>query len=219
MTKLRFRLPLLLAGLLQAGAGFAAITLDGGFGTNGTVTIETAGGLDKARAVVEQPVDGKVVLVGVSPQVINLESIDYVALVRFSSTGVPDATFGTDGLVTFLPGPTPQDGGGGDGRAVLILPGDQKIVVAGNWDPNDGSGSQIFLARFDSAGLADPGFGTAGIVLLTLPGLTHTTAEAIVRQADGSIVVAGSAGLAGSRQGIIFRVRSDGVLEIGRAHV
>ncbi len=213
MTKLRFRLPLLLAGLLQAGAGFAAITLDGGFGTNGTVTIETAGGLDKARAVVEQPVDGKVVLVGVSPQVINLESIDYVALVRFSSTGVPDATFGTDGLVTFLPGPTPQDGGGGDGRAVLILPGDQKIVVAGNWDANDGSGSQIFLARFDSAGLADPGFGTAGIVLLTLPGLTHTTAEAIVRQADGSIVVAGSAGLAGSRQGIIFRVRSDGVLD------
>ena len=53
----------------------------------------------------------------------------------------------------------------------------------------------------------------AGIVLLTLPGLTHTTAEALVLQADGSIVVAGSAGPTGSMQGIVLRVSSTGVLD------
>ena len=107
--------------------------------------------MDKAREVVEQPADGKVVLVGVSPQVSGPDTFNYVALARFSSSGVSDAAFGTDGKLTFLPGPTPQDGGGGDGRAILIQPADQKILVAGNWDPNDGSGSQIFLARFDSS--------------------------------------------------------------------
>jgi len=213
MTKLRFRLPLVLVGLLQAGAGFAAITLDGSFGTAGLAQAVASGNLDKAREVVEQPADGKVVLVGVSPRFTDPDTINYVALARFSSSGIPDATFGTDGKLTFLPGPTPQDGGGGDGRAVLIQPADGKILVAGNWDPNDGSGSQIFLARFDSAGVADPGFGTAGIELLTLPGLTHTTAEALVLQADGSIVVAGSAGPSGSSQGIIFRLSSTGTLD------
>jgi uncharacterized delta-60 repeat protein len=213
MTKLRFCLPLLLAGLLQAGTGFAALTLDGAFGTNGTATIETSGGLDKARGVVEQPADGKVLLVGVSPRFTDPDTVNYVVLARFSPAGVPDAGFGTDGVLAFLPGPTPQDGGGGDGRAVLIQPADDQILVAGNWDLNDGSGSQVFLARFDSAGVADPVFGTAGIVFPTLPGLTHTTAEALVLQADGSIVVAGSAGPAGSRQGLIFRVTSAGELD------
>lgn len=213
MTQLHFRLPLVLAGLLQASAGFAAITLDGTFGTGGVTEAATSGGVDRAREVVEQPADGKVVLVGVSPQTSGPDTFNYVALARFSSSGVLDAAFGTGGKLTFLPGPTPQDGGGGDGRALLIQPADQKILIAGNWDPNDGSGSQIFLARFDSAGVADPGFGTAGIVLLTLPGLSHTTAEALVLQTDGSIVVAGSTGPTGSMQGIIVRVGSTGTLD------
>ena len=149
-----------------------------------------------------------------SPQFTDPDTINFVALARFSSSGVPDATFGTDGKLTFLPGPTPQDGGGGDeSRAVLIQPADQKILVAGNWDPTTAAAQQIFLARFDSAGVADPGFGTAGIALLNLPGLTHATAEALVLQADGSIVVAGSAGPSGSSQGIIFRLTSTGTLD------
>ncbi len=222
-----FRLPLAallalfgLGILLHGELARATLTLDPAFGTGGVAQVDVADAVDGAQDIAAQS-DGALVLVGGSQQtVVDVGIIDRVALTRLNgTTGAVDTTFGTDGngIVLFLPGGAAAIGGGGDGRALAIQP-DQKIIVAGNWDANQGGGAQLFVARFDSNGVPDPSFNpgsvNVGVVLFTPAGVTSPSANAIVLRSDGSIIVVGNAtvgdGAAAASVGFITGLTSTG---------
>ena len=131
-------------------------TPDTGFGVNGVVTTDFAGMIDAASAILILP-DGAILLAG-SARVTVLD-VDF-GLARYTSAGVPDSTFGANG----------------DGKATVNLAGNQdlaytvalqsdgRIIVTGRAALSGGSDPDIGIARFDTNGILDASFGTAGIV-------------------------------------------------------
>jgi uncharacterized delta-60 repeat protein len=202
--------PVTLGVLLRTGLAEAALALDTGFDTDGIAQVDFLTGPDTATAVAVQA-DGGLVLVGTSRQTAGPDTLDYVALTRLDgTTGAVDATFGTAGKVSFLPGVSAVNGGGGVGRAAAIQPLDQKIVIAGTWQPDPAGASQVFVARFDTAGVLDASFGTGGVVLLTPAGVTNPAGNAVALRSDGSIIVAGSATADSAAVGFIAGLDSSG---------
>ena len=154
--------------------------LDGTFGTGGKVTEEfTAGNSDVANSVVLQS-DGKIVVAGYARIGDNRD----FAVVRYTTAGVLDGTFGTGGKVT-------TDNAGLDDLAnSVVVQRDGKIVVAGTSD----SGAEridFAVARYNTDGSIDESFGTDGIVT-TAFGVLSAEANSVVVQSDGKIVVAGT---------------------------
>lgn len=122
--------------------------------------------------------DGGVLLAGTSPTLDPIVGTRvHGVLARYKPDGALDPAFGDDGLVRV--DVTPEDD---FVRAVGLQP-DGKIVVAGyEADANGG-----FIARYDSQGVLDPGFGTGGTVMESgLPPI-----GALMVQPDGRVVVAG----------------------------
>ena len=93
-------------------------------------------------------------------------------------TGGLDPGFGSAGKVTTA--------FGGDDTA-MALQSDGKIVMAG------GSGSDFVLARYNTDGSLDAGFGIGGLVTRDVGAGSSDEARAVAIQADGKIVVAGNA--------------------------
>jgi uncharacterized delta-60 repeat protein len=101
-----------------------------------------------------------------------------------------DPAFGTGGIATTAIGPSAGDEDAGYGLA--IQPSDGKLVVVGT------SKGDFAVARYNTDGSLDTGFGTGGIVLTPMSaneaGSQPTDeAHAVAIQADGKIVVAGFA--------------------------
>ena len=201
--------PVSLTMLLFAGQAGAALTLDTTFDTDGLAEVNIGAGVDAARGIAVAS-GGALVLAGTSRQTIAADTIDYVALTRLNgTTGALDTTFGSIGKVTFLPGLSATNGGGGVARAVAIQSLDQKIVVAGTWKASAAATRQVFVARLGADGVLDGGFGTDGVTLLTPAGVTDPAGNAIAIRSDGSIVVAGS-GTAVGTAGVGFVIVLDG---------
>ena len=147
------------------------------FGTGGVVITDFAGRDDNLTALVVQD-DGAIVVVG-SSSAAGPELDFRAALARYRPDGTLDPGF--------------ADGG----RALLDLPGTAATSVAVQADGAVIVGGTVassgpnpwFVARFDDAGRLDPGFGTGGVVQLTIAGGGSLTALAV--QPDGRIVAAG----------------------------
>jgi uncharacterized delta-60 repeat protein len=134
------------------------------------------------RSVAVEP-DGRIVVAG---SIYSVASGGYeFAVERFNTDGTPDPTFGRAGIATADPG------GVNNGANGLALQPDGKIVVfgstfAGLANPNF---NPIFgLARFDSHGRIDAGFGTRGI---TVDPSSVGSPIGIAIEPDGKIVLAG----------------------------
>jgi len=152
-------------------------TLDSSFGTGGIVRTQVGAGNSRFQSVAIQS-DGKIIAAGFSH---NGDNYDF-ALARYDSYGNLDPGFGTGGVVI-----TPV--GSGDDRVyALSIQNDQMIVVAGS--TRDGIDTDFALARYDSDGLLDPGFGTGGIVITPMASGTGVI-NALCIQNDGKIVAAG----------------------------
>ena len=167
-------------------------SLDRSFGIEGKVITDMRSGSfepEEALGVAIQA-DGKIVVVGhatipTSPPAPRLPPT--FALTRYDSGGNLDTSFGTGGRVS----------GNVNGRAhAVAIQGDGKIVVAGefSFDTNvTGEGSDITVARFNSNGTLDLGFGGSGTGQLASDiGGRANTARQLVLQPDGSIVVSGT---------------------------
>jgi uncharacterized delta-60 repeat protein len=153
-------------------------SLDGTFGTGGKVTTGWTTN-DIASAMVLQP-DGRIVLAGRTTA--GPSTLDF-ALVRYTSAGALDSSFGSDGIVT-------TDLGGSDFALAVALQADGKIVAAGY--AGTPSGLPTFgLVRYDAAGTPDPGFGTGGIVRTTINGYQCNAAVVLI-QPDGKILAGGN---------------------------
>lgn len=182
------------AGALQVHV--VAGALDPTFGAAGLVVTDIAGGTAAALAL--QP-DGKLVVAGSAAPA----GKSVVLVARYLADGTPDAAFGTNGLVTSSFGAVDDVANG------VALQADGKIVVVGL--ARGDSAKSLLVARYDTAGALDPTF--AGVGWLTLGVGSLPTANAVLVQPDGKIVVAGTAIQNGTHAGVLARVGSDGALD------
>ncbi|HJP66051.1 MAG TPA: delta-60 repeat domain-containing protein, partial [Actinomycetota bacterium] len=152
--------------------------LDPTFGSGGKVSTTIGSTGAEAFAAVVQP-DGKIVLAGWA---FTATAYD-IAVVRYTSSGTLDPTFGSGGKTTTDFGNTDEVG-----SAIALQP-DGKIVVVGN---TGGFFSHDFaLVRYTSSGALDGSFGTSGRVVTNF--LTDDVALAAAIQPDGKIVAGGYA--------------------------
>jgi uncharacterized delta-60 repeat protein len=154
--------PALLVRYLPDGA------LDTAFGVGGvaSVPIDTYGALSAAL----QP-DGKIVVAG-GP------GTSGVDLIRFTTDGALDASFGNGGKVaTSFASP----GSSSPFYGLAVQP-DGRIVVKAN------TATSVALARYLPNGTPDPTFGTGGRVQLVHP----LRARSLALQPDGNLVLAGT---------------------------
>lgn len=128
------------------------------------------------------------------------------------SAGAMDASFGIGGLVS-----TDLFGGSDEQVTGMALQADGKVVVTGYVGGDNTDGLDVFVARYNVDGSLDSGFGIGGVAVTNLFG--HDTGNAIAIQADGKIVVGGSA--SGPTQGFsrvaFVRFNPDGSLDDGSA--
>ena len=173
-------------------------SLDSSFGTNGKVTINFDGDYNHGFDLVLQP-DGKIVVSGI-------DSDDF-AVLRFNSNGTLDTSFSGDGKVT-------TDFGGRMDRAFAIaLQTDGKIVAAGQ-AYSSASDADFALARYNSDGSPDTGFGTNGMVVTDL-GAANDIIEELTLQPDGKIVVVGFCNPGSYFNVALARYNEDGTLDAG----
>jgi uncharacterized delta-60 repeat protein len=147
--------------------------LDPGFGVVGT---DLGGGDDQAYDAVSTP-DGVVAAGGTDAAGLINEDM---ALVRYGPTGTPQR------LVT-------QDIAGRADQANAVAFHDGELVVAGFalTSPID---SDFVLARYNADGTPDHSFGGGDGIVTTDLGTQSDDARALAIEADGTIVVAGTAG-------------------------
>ena len=202
------RASLVAAGVLTAlSAANAAVTLDAGFDADGLAFIDFSTSTDSARAVA-MDADNKVLLAGLARQGPSSAYVDAAAVLRLNADGTLDTTFGTGGKFTAVGG-TPANFGGADARAIAVQ-SDGRIVIAGYFNQNDGSGPKVMAMRLLANGTLDPAFGTGGVAVFAKSG----RADSIAIQSDGRIVLAGFTAVpsAGNR-GLVMRLEANGTLD------
>jgi uncharacterized delta-60 repeat protein len=158
-------------------------TLDNTFDGDGMTMTDFTRGPDFAWDVAIQP-DAKIVTTG--------QAASRFGLARYHGDGRLDSTFGRDGRVTtdFTTGSDTPNG--------IALQADGKIVVVG-----DANNLERFaVARYNSDGALDTGFGGDGKVTTNLTDRADFAWD-VSLQGDGKIVVAGGAGGAGGRFGVV----------------
>ncbi|GAB3303838.1 hypothetical protein GCM10027451_09130 [Geodermatophilus aquaeductus] len=175
--------------------------LDLGFGLGGTVaTGLSTGFLGDAGDVAVAP-DGSVLVAGIVDH--RGSTGEDFAVRRYDRDGVPDAGFGSGGVVT-------TDFAGGSDRAYAVAVGpDGSVVVAGH--AAGPSGSDLALARYTPSGAPDPAFDGDGRVTTDFAGGADL-GLALALQADGAPVVAGRVSDSrGFREDVgVVRYRVDG---------
>jgi uncharacterized delta-60 repeat protein len=118
--------------------------------------------------------------------------------------GALDPAFGDRGVVR-------TDLGGNDFAAHVAVQPDGKVLVAGTTTigfPFPGTGPS--LARYNSDGSLDPGFGVGGLVVMG-PGRTESSVSDLVLQPDGRIVLAGATSAREfASGGFVVRFNADG---------
>jgi uncharacterized delta-60 repeat protein len=194
---------------LVMGAHFAqaqAGTLDPTFGDGGVVTTGFANGSAGVGSFEQS--NGDIVAVA---------QVDFVqgaatgiGLVRYTSTGALDTTFGTNGITnTSFAGFTFEPFG-------FAVPKNGDILVAGLALGRGEAGRIEFgLARYTSNGILDTTFGNSGLVT-TLVGVRVDIPTAMLLQPNGKIVMAGfEVGQEGVAPGMMSMVRynSNGSLD------
>jgi uncharacterized delta-60 repeat protein len=159
-------------------------TLDTSFNGTGMVTTALGGSYDVPRSAVLQS-DGKIVVAGEST---NPDGNGVFAIARYSCNGTLDTSFNGTGKIRTAVNATSHS----QGRSVAIQ-GDGKIVIAGNSYDASGNGS-FALIRYTAAGALDTSFNTTGIVNTPVGSTAMGQGLGMVIQANGKIVVAGTAG-------------------------
>lgn len=145
-------------------------TLDAGFSGDGIVTTDVTGGADLAKGIVIQPA-GEVVIAAGS------------RLARYTSGGVLDTTFDTDGISVVTPYTFSS----------LARQSDGKLVAAGSGTSSLGTNSDVSIARFNANGTLDTAFDTDGLVQVPVEVTRDDFGMAVAIQAGApeKIVVAG----------------------------
>jgi uncharacterized delta-60 repeat protein len=158
-------------------------TPDSSFGGAGRVITNISSGnfsnQDQFTSLVLQP-DGKIIAGGYSSD----NSNNYFDLVRYNTNGSLDASF-SGGIVQ-----TPVGTSNGLLYSLALLPSG-RIMAAGAGESPTGT-VEMRIARYDTAGVLDPSFGSAGMVSTPFAGGTAVI-NSMAIQPDGKIVAGGCA--------------------------
>ncbi len=174
------------AGIEHAGR------LDRSFSANGKVFVNIGSPGDYANAVALQR-DGDIVVAGTANTGVSNENF---GLVRFRPDGTKDTAFGRNGKVQ-------TDLGGGQDEAFdVALQADGRIIVVG-WNADD-----MVVVRYQSDGRLDRTFGSRGVVTIDIG--RYDTANAVVVDAEGRIVVAGETSDGSVGRPVLARLLPDG---------
>src|SRR4029077_9632668 len=156
-------------------------SIDTTFGVAGKVHTDFGDqNFDRARSAALQP-DGRIVAAGFA--ISQNGGVQNFAVARYTSNGVPDTSFGTDGMMQIDFGSCCQSA-----NKVLLDP-NGKIITIG-YANTESSDSDFLLARLTSDGLLDPTFGAGGKVRTSFGDL-NGGANGAVFQPDGKIVAVG----------------------------
>lgn len=159
-------------------------TLDTTYGNNG---VYNPIGNILTSDVIMQP-DGKLVFAGGANPTYNTLPRDF-AIVRFTSNGQLDSSFGDNGVTV-----TSVGGSNDVGRAVLYLP-DGKLLLAGFTQGTMTSPGAIDFVRYNSNGTLDTTFGEGGIVYHLLGSIGSTPdVYDMVLLPSGKIFLSGNSG-------------------------
>ncbi|MEI6823349.1 MAG: T9SS type A sorting domain-containing protein [Bacteroidota bacterium] len=172
--------------------------LDSTFGTNGKAVTPIGSSNDFVYAMALQN-DGKILVSGYF-----YGTSDGFAVVRYTTNGTRDSTFGTNGIAKTYIGDY-----GNEAYAMVIQP-DEKIIIAGSAHvpPKD-----IFaLVRYNSNGVLDSTFGTNGIDTTSI-GTVQDKINAVALQSDGKIVAAGTSSNGTDYDFALARFNSNGTLD------
>ena len=176
--------------------------LDLAFSGNGKVTTPIGLGDAHARSVAIQS-NGMIVAGGDAQNGSNV----VFALARYDTSGALDtANFGTGGTVL-----TPPQFPTANANAYSIaIQSDQKIVAGGQL--HNGTSFEFALARYDTSGALDTGFGTGGMVTTPFIG-GDASAFSVAIQPDQKIVAAGQAVNGNINEFALARYDTSGVLD------
>lgn len=174
--------------VLSSDGGFTVVrlnsdgTLDNTFGSSGLVGIALDG---DAKGIAVQ--GSNLVITG---RVYKAATAYDFVVVRLTSNGSLDSSFGTAGIVIT------STSSGYDWGEDLVVQADGKIVVAGfsNYD--------FALVRYNSNGTLDSTFGNGGIAPVIDFDRRYDSANSIALQADGKIVTAGTAAYTSNVKGM-----------------
>jgi len=176
--------------------------LDSSFGSSGVVNTRLAA-VDVANGIAIQS-DNKIVVVGKGQ--LNANTNSDFAVVRFTSSGALDSSFGGGkGYVTL-------DLGFDDAAQSVTVLSSGKILVGG-WS-SDGVHTRFALLEFNADGSLDTSFGNGTGKVTTIVGVSDAVEYGIAVQSDGKIVAVGQAsdGLGGTDVALV-RYNADGSLD------
>lgn len=176
-------------------------SLDTTFGGGDGIITTSIGDVDSGFSVIQQA-DGKLVLVGYTR---DGGANNDLALLRYTTDGALDTTFGADGIVTSNLGPPGTD----DNFHSIIQQEDGNLVVAG------GSDGDFVLARYNPDGTLDPLFGAGDGIVTTDLGSDPGLIWSMIQQPDGRLVGVGQY-LKGGYRDLDFalaRYTADGILD------
>jgi uncharacterized delta-60 repeat protein len=189
-------------GMIALARFTSAGSLDNTFGTGGKVTTDVGTFIDTAADVKVQP-DGKIVIGGASCTDGNCNG-GRGLLFRYNSNGSLDTTFDGDGKIVLQSNPPGQNTAIG----AIALQADNKIIVSGV-TTTTATQSDTLVARFNTDGSFDTGFGTGGIATSDIGGTNQFVFDVIL-QADGKIVTAGSSEVGTRTDFAVWRFLGDG---------
>ncbi len=151
-------------------------TLDNTFGTGGKTITDTGSSFSLPSAIALQA-DGKIVTAGI----IGTSTFFDIVMVRYTTTGTPDSTFGSAGVVVTSVEDEDQ------ARAMAIQP-DGKILLAG-YSALNGTADYIVI-RYQTDGSLDEDFGAGGVVATDVSNID--LASSMLLLPDGKILVGGN---------------------------
>jgi uncharacterized delta-60 repeat protein len=183
--------------LVKLTAGGA---LNLGFGSGGA-TVQQVSEHPTNRSVsirLVQQSTGKIVLGGYAPA--DAENHPAFALARFTSAGILDPTFGTNGVTLSQVSPSPSPSSEGVGPIVMH---DDRLLMPGLVYYNEASLAVFTVARYTPDGALDPSFAEHGVLQRQLG--SGLTAESLSLggsiDSAGRLLVAGAAGISGENAG------------------
>jgi uncharacterized delta-60 repeat protein len=155
------------------------------------------------NSMVIQP-DNKIVCVGFE----FVGNTTDFALGRFTSEGLRDSTFGTNGFLTTSMGPADDNAWG------IALQSDMKIVVVGTSYNNYTNKDDFAVIRYQSNGSIDSSFGINGKVILSFGPYCYDEFQSVLIQPDGKLVLNGASCAGSDSSGsAIVRLNIDGSMD------
>ncbi|MCD4724101.1 MAG: T9SS type A sorting domain-containing protein, partial [Bacteroidales bacterium] len=134
-------------------------TLDNSFNANGMTVIDFGPSTDSYGLSMALLDDGKILIAGYIHE--DLNSVNNIAMCRLTSSGVPDNTFGVNGLITY------------DFNDLWCFPDnvvvyDEKILLGGVFIDGSDFMRYVTLSRYYLDGSVDYGFGNFGYTTVQL---------------------------------------------------